>query len=185
MDAVVSALAGGLLAIVGTLVGTFAGRRGERVRWRRDLQIELSINALASLQRLIRATIDLAYVELAPRDTGVVDTPAQREVRSSFEAAVTAWNSAMYAVLVGGDELLGYSVRELDREIDKLTGAAFTRQWDRVAFRAERQRIGEMMAEHVDLARERAGLPRLALQTIWSWASPPPDERPSVDTGSS
>ena len=162
MDAVMAAIAGGMLAIIGTLVGVFAGRRGERERWRRDLQIELSTNALATLQRLIRATIDLAYVELAPRgEPAVVDTPAQREIRTAFEAAVTAPNAAMYAVLVGGDEVLSHSVRKLDREIDELTGTAFTRQWDRAAFRAERQRIGEMMAEHVNLARERAGLPRL------------------------
>ena len=170
MGAVMAAIAGGMLAIIGTLIGAFAGRYGERERWRRDMQIELSTNALATLQRLIRATIDLAYVELAPRDTAVVDTPAQREIRTGFEGAVTAWNAAMYAVLVGGDEVLSQSVRGLDKEVDELTGAAFTQRWDRAAFRAERQRIGEMMAEHVNLARERAGLPRLTLRTIWSWA---------------
>ena len=170
MDTILPALAGGALAIIGTLVGTFAGRPGERERWRRDLQIELSTDTLAALQRLIRATIDLAYAQLAPRDTTVIDTPTQREIRTTFEAAVTVWNAAMYAVLVGGDEVLAHSVRELDREIDQLTGAAFTRQWDRAAFRAERQRIGGMMAEYVNLARERAGLPQLSLHTIWSWA---------------
>ena len=95
MDTILPALAGGALAIIGTLVGTFAGRHGKRERWRRDLQIELSTDALAALQRLIRRPSIWPTPSWLPRDTTVIDTPTQREIRTTFEAAVTVWNAAI------------------------------------------------------------------------------------------
>lgn len=169
MEAVVSALAGGTLAIVATMVGIRAGHRSEHNQWRRDIQIQLATEALSALQQLIRVTIDLAYSDLPPRSAGGVDTPDQRDLRHRFENACTAWNAAMHGVLIGADKAIGVCIRELDREVDRLMDAALSRSWDRDTFRAERRQIGEAMARYVDLVRDRAGLPGLQLGTIWTW----------------
>lgn len=170
MEALAPTIIGGAIAITATLVGIYAGRRGEHSRWRRDIQVQLSTQALSSLQQLIRATIDVAYSDLQPRRNNPVDTPQQGALRSRFESAVTSWNAALYAVLVGGDRVLGDSLREIDRHIDRLTTKAMRRTWDRAEFRAERRPIGEAMAQYVDLVRKQAGLPPLGLPSIWTWA---------------
>lgn len=111
----------------------------------------------------------MAYVDLPPRHAGQIDTPEQATQRAAFGQAVTGWNSAMYGVLVGADARIAQNVREIDQEVDRLLGEALARRWDRIEFRAERARLGELMAQHVALVRSEAGLPAMELPTVWTW----------------
>ena len=131
-------------------------------------------DALAALQQLVRATIDIAYIDLPPRSKATApDTERQHELRSAFELAVTRWNAAMYRVLLVASTPISTIVRELDRQADGVTGAALSQVWTREAFRNERRPLGELMAEYIDAVRAETGETGLGLVSIWSWA----DER--------
>ena len=61
-------------------------------------------------------------------------------------------------------------------EVDRLLEVAVGRIWTRTEFRHERQQLGRMAAEYLNLARHLAGLPSLKLPSIWTW-----DAQPQLD----
>ena len=83
-----------------------------------------------------------------------------------------AWAAFDPVFQIGGslqDARIAQNVREIDQEVDRLLGEALARRWDRIEFRAERARLGELMAQHVALVRSEAGLPAMELPTVWTW----------------
>lgn len=124
VETVVGALVGGVLAIAAGTVAARSSRANETIRRREDRHLDLSRDALSTLQRLVRATINVAYIDLPTRSANQTDTAAQAEARAVFERAVTDWNAAMYGVLVGADSAAADSVRRIDKEVDRLTGLA-------------------------------------------------------------
>ena len=71
VNAVLTTLVGGLLAIAGGLVGIAMGDRRERSRWLRDTQLQACTNLLSALQLLIRRMItwhtSIQKITLHPR----------------------------------------------------------------------------------------------------------------------
>ena len=172
METVVGAIVGGCLAIVAGLVATHVARRASREHRSWELQVGLSRDALAALQRVVRALLDIAYLDLSDAATGVSDGGFERlplgpgfvsvHTRLEYDGAITSWNAARYAVLVGMDDEAARLALELDQELDRLIDAALSRSFERSEFRMERRRLGELMAAFVEHARVTAGLPRSA-----------------------
>lgn len=167
---IVAAMVTVAVTLLGVIAAALLAWRNETRRRREDRHLELSSAALAALQALVRATINIAYADLPPRSRDHMDSAAQAELRKAYETTVTVWNSAMYAVLVGSDEQAARGVREIDLEIDRLTDLALSKRWERVDFREQRRRLGTLMANHIDTARREANLPPLDLRTVWTWA---------------
>jgi hypothetical protein len=171
VGALVGAVVGGLLAIAAGLLAARSARKDDADRRRADRHLELSSTALAALQHLVRATIDVAYVDLPPRSMDHEDSESQVAVRNNYQRAVTEWNAAMYGILVGAEDKAARSVRRIDAEVDRILGLALSRKWDREDFRNERRQLGQLMAEHIDIARSEAKLEPLELGTVWTWAN--------------
>jgi hypothetical protein len=162
MEAVLAAVAGGLLAIAGGVVGTLAGDRRERERWQRDTQLQAASHLVASLQVLIRRMIDYAYL------TDKSDEGNRTTVVAYHEAA-TSWNNAIYAALLVVPVEAAEKIPRLDREVDRLLDLAASRPWTRAEFRHERRELGRLAADYLRTSRRVAGFPDVRLRSLWSW----------------
>ena len=160
MNAVLTTLVGGLLAIAGGLVGIALSDRRERSRWLRDTQLQASTNLLSSLQLLIRRMINLAYLD--PKDHASPTAVA-------FGEATVAWNNALYGALLIVPPRVAAEIPALDREVDRLYDLAVARAWTSAEFRQERAKLGRMAADFLRLSRSLAGLADIDLPSIWTW----------------
>ena len=167
MNAILTTLLGGLLAVAGGLVGIALSDRRERHRWLRDSQLLASTSLLSALQLLIRRMINVAYLD--PEESRDPSSP----VVAAFNDAMVAWNNARYAALLVTPPAVAAQVPALDREIDRLLDLACDRTWTRLDFRQERTRLGRMAAEYLRVARKLAGLPDIELPSIWTWDAQP------------
>lgn len=163
MDAILTTLLGGSLAIAGGLVGIALGDRRERSRWLRDSQWQASTNLLGALQLLIRRMINVAYLD--PRDS----TDPASPVVEAFHEATVQWNNAIYGALLIAPPAVAAEIPKLDREVDRLLDLAVARRWTRAEFRHERVLLGRRAAEYLKVARRLAALPDIALSSIWTW----------------
>ncbi len=163
MNAILTTLLGGLLAVAGGLVGIALTDRRERYRWLRDALLQASTNLLSALQLLVRRMINVAY--LAPEESRDLASPTV----AAFNEAMVLWNNARYAALLVTPAAVAGQVPALDREVDRLLDLACAQTWTRLDFRRERRQLGPMAAEYLRLARKLAGLPDIALPSIWTW----------------
>ncbi len=171
MNELLATIVGGALAIAGGIVAAYFTRNEQRRTRRSDAHLAANAHAIASLQQLVRAAINIAYVDLPPRGAAPLnDTPQQRELRSAYERAVTEWNAAMYRVLLVASVPIADLVRQLDREAERVTGRAMDQVWQRKEFREERRQLGALMAKYLNEVRLETGEAALALTSIWSWA---------------
>lgn len=177
MEAVVTTLLGGLVAISGGLVGIALTDRRERTRWLRDSQLQASSDLVTALQLLIRRMINLAYLD--PAESGSYELAEFEKRRpqneravgviAAFDDATAGWNSARHKALLITPPQVAQKVPELDREIDRLIDLAHSRAWTRAEFRQQRVTLGRMAAGYLILARQLAGLPDIELTSIWAW----------------
>lgn len=182
MITILTTLLGGLLAISGGLVGIALSDRRER-RWLRDSQLQASIALLSSLQLVMRRMTNVAY--LSPDEwksaasldpTKWNDRDPSSPIVAAFVEATVQWNSATHGALLISPPDVAAKIPPLDREVDRLLEVAVGRIWTRTEFRHERQQLGRMAAEYLNLARHLAGLPSLKLPSIWTW-----DAQPQLD----
>jgi hypothetical protein len=176
MNALLTTLLGGLLAIAGGLVGIALNGRRERTRWLRDSQLQANTHLLSALQLLIRRMTNVAYLDpevwsdprsLDPEKWDDRDPPSATV--AAYVEATVAWNNAMYAALLIAPPSVAAKIPPLDREVDRLCDLAVQRIWTRTEFRRERAELGRMAAEYLRLARRLAGLPDIELPSIWTW----------------
>jgi hypothetical protein len=176
MNALLTTLLGGLLAITGGLVGIALNGRRERTRWLRDSQLQANTNLLSALQLLVRRMTNVAYLdpsvwkdpksfELAKWD----DRDPSFGVVSAYIEATVGWNNAMYAALLVAPPSVAAKIPPLDQEVDRLCDLAVVRTWTRAEFRRERAELGRMAAEYLRTTRSLAGLADIALPSIWTW----------------
>ena len=171
MNELLAAVAGGALAIAGGIAAAYFTRNEQRRMRRSDGHLTANANAIASLQQLVRAAINIAYIDLPPRGAAPLeDTPRQHELRSAYERAVTEWNAAMYRVLLVASVPIADLVHQLDREVERVTGRAMEQVWLRTPFREERRELGTLMADYLNAVRVEMGEAALSLTSIWSWA---------------
>lgn len=163
MEAILTTLVGGFLAIAGGPVGIALSDRRERTRWLRDAQWRASASVLSALQLLVRRMINVAYVD----EKESVDQESRAV--AAFNEATVEWNNALYGALLIAPPGVADEIPRLDREVDRLLDLAIARQWNRADFRRERVRLGRTAAEYLRLARGLAGLPDIALSSIWAW----------------
>ena len=169
VNAVLTTLVGGLLAIAGGLVGIAMGDRRERSRWLRDTQLQACTNLLSALQLLIRRMINLAYLD--PKDHA-------SPTATAFGEATVAWNNALYGALLIVPPRVAAEIPPLDREVDRLYDLAVARTWTSAEFRQERAKLGRMAADFLRLSRSLAGVADIDLPSIWTWD----DSRNQVST---
>lgn len=79
------------------------------------------------------------------------------------------WNNAMYAALLIAPPSVAAKISPLDQEVDRLCDLAVARTWARSEFRRERAELGRMATDYLRSARSLAGLPDIALPSIWTW----------------
>jgi len=193
VNALLTTLLGGLLAIAGGLVGIALNGRRERTRWLRDSQLQANINLLTALQLLIRRMTNVAYLdpsvwknpktfEMATLD----DRDPSVAMVSAYVEATVSWNNAIYAALLVAPPSVAAKVPPLDQEVDRLCDLAVARTWTRAEFRRERAELGRMAAEYLRTARNLAGLTDIALPSIWTWDAGNDGELPAAmqDLGS-
>jgi hypothetical protein len=160
VEAVLTTLVGGVLAIAGGLVGVALSDRRERSRWLRDSQWQASVNLLSALQLVVRRMTNVAY-----QDSN--DTTSPTSV--AFIEAMLEWNSAIYGALLAVPPRVAAEIPNLDREVDRLLDVAVTKAWTRTDFRQERVKLGRMAADYLKLSRKLAGLADIDLPSIWLW----------------
>jgi hypothetical protein len=162
METVLAAVAGGILAIAGGLIGARSGDRRARDQWRRDAQLQATTNLLSSLQVLMRRMINYAYLE---------DKAERRRdpTVAGYEEAGIAWNSAMYQAMLLTPGEAAAIIPLLDREVDRLLDLAASRRWTRNEFRQERLELGRLAASYLTTSRRLAGFPDLPIKSIWTW----------------
>lgn len=163
MSAVLAAVVGGALAILGGLAGAFAAGHRELDRWKRDTQLRISTELLGSLQQVVRRMMRIAYLQEKPATATSAPAP------SSYHDAVAVWNSSLYAALLVSPPKIVGLVQDLDREVDRLIGLAMERQWSRLEFREERRVLGRLAAAYLNATRAEAGWSPIQLKTVWSW----------------
>ncbi|HUC22271.1 MAG TPA: hypothetical protein VMA73_06150 [Streptosporangiaceae bacterium] len=183
MITILTTLLGGLLAISGGLVGIALSDRRERRRWLRDSQLQASVALLSSLQLLMRRMTNVAYLSPDEWRSAASLDPAKWNDRdpsspivAAFVEATVQWNSAIHSALLISPPEVAAKIPPLDREVDRLLELAVGRIWTRTEFRRERQQLGRMAAEYLNLGRDLAGLPSLELPSIWTW-----DAQPQLD----
>jgi hypothetical protein len=163
LSALLSALVGGALAILGAQAGARAVGRGELDRWRRDTQLRLNTELLGALQQVVRRLIHLAYLQEKPAKATPVPAPLD------YHEAMAIWNSSIYAALLISPPNIAGLVIELDREVDRLIQRATERQWSRLEFREERRALDRLIDAYLTASRAEAGWPALPIETITSW----------------
>ncbi|MFD0596696.1 hypothetical protein ACFQZ4_52590 [Catellatospora coxensis] len=174
MDAILGSIVGGILAIAGGLFVSIASDRKERVKWQRDAQIKASAELVSALQVVIRRLREIAFM-------GDKTSKEAETALSLYHDATSMWNSAMYSVILVSSPRLTDLVLSLDREVDRLCARAREQEWSRADFRRERLTIGRLSAQYLDAARGVAGLPKLQLNSAWSWEMTTAEEVEPID----
>jgi len=177
MTAILTTILGALLAISGGLVGIALTDRRERSRWVRDSQLQASSDLITALQLLMRRMINVAYLDPAESGSYELEEFAKRRPQNqraettmaAFDDATASWNSARHKALLITPTQAAEKIPELDHEVDRLLNLAHSQAWTRAEFREQRIPLGRLAADYLRLARQLAGLPDIALTSIWAW----------------
>jgi hypothetical protein len=159
VDALVGVI-GVIVGAVGSLaVGWFLEWRG-RDHAARRARLDAAGEVFGSLQELNRRLIDLARADT---------TDHNHTAWPDLHQATIRWNSArLAAALLAPPDEAGL-LSALDQETDRVMDVALRQQWRSRDFRAQRQRLGELGAQYLNLVRCNEKLRALPMSTIWSW----------------
>jgi hypothetical protein len=177
MGAIITSAASGVLgAILGVVVTWVLAGRSEHRRWKRDTQLQASVDLVNALQLLIRRIINLAFLG---QEAGSYDNqefsdrkPKGKdalEVIANIDDAQIEWNNAQYKVMIFNPPEVVALIPALSTEVDRLLNQAHSRDWARPEFREERITIGRMAADYLKTARRVAGEPKIELASIYTW----------------
>jgi hypothetical protein len=177
MLAILASSASGVLgAILGVVVTWVLTGRSERRQWKRDTQLQASVDLVNALQLLIRRMINMAYLG---EESGSYESRDFKDRRPKNEHAVEAisriddaqieWNNAQHKVMVFNPPEVVALIPALDREADRLLNQAHARAWTRSEYREERRTIGRMAADYLKTARRVAGESEIELASIYTW----------------
>ncbi|MBD3757206.1 MAG: hypothetical protein IE924_03785 [Microbacterium sp.] len=159
----------GLIGLVGVLVGglityvtAFVQDRSARDKAAREQRLAAAQEVLGALQELNRRIIDVARVESSDHH--------HREWAELHEATIR-WNSARYGAALVASTAEVVSLQLLDAELDKVLDAALLKQWTSREFRPERERLGVLGADYLNLVRKTEELPPTEIKSLWPWAT--------------
>ena len=176
--ALLAAAAGAGAGAVGSLAVDALRRRHEAARWYHENQLRLAGDALAAVQQLLAVLVTIAA---SPLDEAAVERHDNAEVSADFYAAHFRWTEAWHRLHLSSPARLTELVRDIDDEIVRLQRLAFGPERTREAFRPERRRIGELMANLIKQTRAGnialiAKGPPLEITTVWrpDQIEPPP-----------
>lgn len=162
MDALAGVVVGGLLTALGTfIISRSQDRRAER-RAARDQRLAAAQEVLAALGELNRRVIDVARVDSSDYDF---------QPWSELHSATIRWNAARLAAALVAPQNEINAIAAIDAESDRVMDRALATRWQSREFRAEREHLGELGAEYLNLVRTNEGLPATEILSIWPWAS--------------
>lgn len=174
----VAAGIGGLFGVGASLGSVELERRRQAVQADRELLTSAVVDTLRSMQRYMREILSLAYARGAPYTRHVVDGvehvfPGADERlphQETFDQVISDWNSSLHRLLIVAPPKIVDLSRELDTELDRLLDQAIDSVWSREAFRAERIRAGELVADLVHESRRATGAGAIRIENAWTWA---------------
>lgn len=168
---------GVVVGVVGSLVVGWLLDRGGRAHAARHARLEAAGEVLSALQELNRRLIDLARADTSDHT---------RTAWPELHQATIRWNSARLAASLLAPAAEVELLAALDQETDRVMDQALRKDWLSRDFRAEREKLGELGAQYLNLVRRDEKLNEISMTTVWSWADQETqrqlrgDERPAV-----
>jgi len=123
---------------------------------------KIGTELLSALQKRVSRINDLAY--LAEKQGDEFDGAWSAHAASAME-----WNNARHAALLVSSLEIAALLQDIDKQVDSLTKRAMDKQWTLAEFRQERDSLGRLAANYLDLARAKTGWPPLRLKSLWMW----------------
>ena len=160
----------GLIGFIGVIVGglityvtAFVQDRSQRDKAAREQRLAAAQEVLGALQELNRRIIDIARIESSDHH--------DRDWADLHNATIR-WNSARYGAALISSTAEVVSLQRIDAELDRVLDAALSRQWMSRDFRVERERLGVLGADYLNLVRRTEALPPTEIASLWPWAAP-------------
>lgn len=162
MEALIGAVVGGLLTALGAfLITTIQDRRAED-RSAREQRLVAAREVLAALQELNRRMIDVARVDTSDH---------HERPWPELHVGTIRWNAARLSAALVAPQSEIELLQRIDSESDRVMDQALTKRWQSRDFRAQREQLGELGAEYLNLVRVNEGLPITKIESIWPWAA--------------